>query len=769
MTETPFNLDYDQKQDRFDLGEILKKYIKYWPWFAASFLLTLAFAVFYLLSTAKIYESVAKIKIVDNSTDIGLQSNAMSLFTNGSTINLDNQIEILTSYRILSEVVKELQLDVTYYLKGKLKDKQVWDAPFIVVKETSEELKKAQSLSVNFMANDIEVTDSNGNNFTLFYKQSENALKTSPFRILMIDTLQNLNLIGQEYEVVISPIKNTVLGLINKMEIQTTTKDSDVLAISLSGNYPTKSELILNTLIKKFNQDGINDRQQVSKRTLDFIDERFVYLSTELDSIEGGKQAFKTRNNLSYIEADAGVSLERKSETENDVIKLETQISLSALLKNSVVGQAAFELLPVDVGLENSGLNSMVDRYNDQVLQRNKLLQTVGIQHPSLIAISTQLEVAKVNIIKTINIYQTQLRTSLIQSNQAQNKVNSVFSGLPEKEKMLRSIERQQSIKENLFLLLLQKREEAGISLAVTTPLVKIVDYALTSTTPIAPKKTIILGVSGILGLLIPFVFFYIKFSLNDKIGSKSDVLAIESSIPFLGEIPHFKTEKKFIDFNDHSVLAESFRILATNINYMLPKRKDGSGNVIFVTSGYMGEGKSLLAYNLSVAYASINKKVLLIDADLRSPEQHKYFKMDRNTKGLTDYLKEEEINWKSFIFSGLEKSKNHHVCLSGAIPPNAPQLLSNGAFEKFITNAKEYYDLIVVDTAPAVPVTDTLLIADYADVTLFVIRAGVTDKAILHGASEDSHRDKLKNMAYVLNDVHARNIKSYNYGYGEV
>jgi tyrosine-protein kinase Etk/Wzc len=221
-----------------------------------------------------------------------------------------------------------------------------------------------------------------------------------------------------------------------------------------------------------------------------------------------------------------------------------------------------------------------------------------------------------------------------------------------------------------------------------------------------------------------------------------------------LGEIPRLKGDKKFNDVNERFFLAESFRILATNVNYMLPKTKSSLGNVVYVTSGKMGEGKSLIAYNLSVAFTSINKKVLLVGADLRSPEIHNYFSMGINTKGLTDYLQHPDSNWQDIIYPGLENSKMHHICLSGSIPPNAPQLLSIGAFENFIVQAKSFYDIIIVDTAPTMPVTDTLLIADYADVTLFVTRAGVTDKAVLQEANELNRRDKLKNMAFVLNDT---------------
>lgn len=229
-----------------------------------------------------------------------------------------------------------------------------------------------------------------------------------------------------------------------------------------------------------------------------------------------------------------------------------------------------------------------------------------------------------------------------------------------------------------------------------------------------------------------------------------------------MGEIPRLKGNKKFNDVNERSVLAESFRILATNVNFMLPKTKSSLGNVVYVTSG----SKSLIAYNLSVAFTSINKKVLLVGADLRSPEIHNYFSMGVNTKGLTDYLQHPESNWQEYVYAGFKDSKNHHICLSGSIPPNAAQLLSSGAFEHFIMQAKEFYDIIVVDTAPTMPVTDTLLIADYADVTLFVARAGVTDKAVLQEATELNRRDKLKNMAIVLNDTQMGSKDSYSYAY---
>lgn len=765
MKEASFSLDLDDES--FTLKDTLSKYLRYWPWFLLSMVICIPLGILYLRYAPVTFESSAKIKIIDESKEMNVATDALSMLNGSSKINMDNEIEVLRSYRLLDQVVSELKLDVEFFEKGNIKKTQLWNGPVVLTKTIQEDsLLNSKVYEMVLGRDHLVIQDNLENTWTLKFSELDSITTNLPFSISLSPTFDFNIYQGKIYEVLLKPRKMTIEGLRNAIKIQPTSKSSDIISLLLVGESYERSEAILNTLVRIFNNDGVLDRQQISRRTINFIDERFIYLSTELDSIEGGKQNFKKENNLSYIEADAGISLERKSETEVDVAKLETQISLSALLKKSVIGQAAFELLPVNVGLENSSLNTLVNSYNELVLERNKLLGNVGEQHPSLVALSTQLEGAKVNIIKTLNIYQTQLKTSLRQSNQEQGKMDAIFSRLPEKEKMLRSIERQQSIKENLFLLLLQKREEAAINLAVTAPSVKVVDYGLTNTIPVAPKKMIVLGLAGLMGLFLPFAFFYVKFTLNNKIESKSDLLAVSNTIPFLAEIPHFKDDKIFTDFNDRSILAESFRILATNINYMIPKGKKNSGSVIYVTSGKMDEGKSLIAYNLSVAYASINKRVLLVGADLRSPEQHNYFKMGLNTKGLTDYLQHPESNWQDYVYAGFNDSKNHHVCLSGAIPPNAPQLLSSGAFEEFINQAKEFYDIIVVDTAPTIPVTDTLLIADYADVTLFVARAGVTDKEVLQEANDLNRRDKLKNMAFVLNDTQMGSKDSYAYSY---
>jgi capsular exopolysaccharide synthesis family protein len=313
----------------------------------------------------------------------------------------------------------------------------------------------------------------------------------------------------------------------------------------------------------------------------------------------------------------------------------------------------------------------------------------------------------------------------------------------------------------------LQKREEAAISYAVTAPTVKVVDYGLTNDIPVSPKKTMVYALSLLAGMFLPFAVLYIRFTLDTKIHDRSDIEKVTTDIPVVGEIPFFKEVKKKLQANDRSIMAESFRILSTNVDYLLQEKNKGEAQVVMVTSSVKGEGKTLLSYNLAVAHASLNKKVLLIGADLRNPQLHGFYQLSVNHKGLSDYLNDPGMNWKDYVVKSGGDNPTLEVCFGGSIPPNTPQLLSSPAFEKFITAAKKEFDYIIVDTAPTMLVTDTLLISKFADVTVFVTRSGQTDKRLLDFSKNLSKTKKLKNMAYVVNGVGNGKAKGYNYGYG--
>ncbi len=767
MKETPFVVDFNAENEGQDLRELAGKYLPYWPWFLLAVLLCTGGGYLYMRYAPITYTSTAKIKIIDDSREANLAEDPAQLIGLGTGINLDNEIEVLSSYRMLSQVVQALQLDLRYYQQGNIKTTEIWEPPFVLEKAiTGDSLLPEATYEVTVGPNAFSVLGEGGKRVEVPFSSGLTDAGPFPLSLRVREQANLQEALGITYLVRVVPLKQAVIDLREALEVYPTNKDSDILSLTLSGESVARSEAILNTLVEKFDQDGIRDRQLVSKRTLEVIDDRFLYLSRELDSIESGKENFKQSNNLSYIEADAGLTLQQKAETEEEVLQLENQLELSRLLQETLQNQAEFNLLPADIGLENVNLNALVNDYNQLALERQKLLPNVGLNHPNLQTLSGQLERGKANIVKSVNVYQAQLLTSLEQLSRRRSAAGFQFARLPEKERTLRAIERQQSIKEKLFLILLEKREEAAINVAATAPSVKVVDHALTGHIPVSPRKTIVYPLSLALGVLLPFLFFFVRFSLNTKIQGRADLDKMGKDVPVVAEIPFFKEQKSFMGVGDRSVLAEAFRMLCTNMQFRLPKRDTGKGRVVFVTSSIKGEGKTLVALNTSLSLASLNKKVLLVGADLRNPQLHQYLGINRQKMGLCEYLMDPGMPWQDCVQDGPAMGKHHQVCYSATVPPSAPELLSGDAFANFMDKAREVYDFIVVDTAPTLLVSDTLLLSGQADITLFVLRAGYSDKRLLDFAAELHKDQKLHNLAFVLNEVGHGTQKRYNYGH---
>lgn len=769
MSENPQRFDFKEDDKPIAFMDILSKYIRYWPWFLISCALFITLGYYYNKYAPKTYNSVAKVKILDDAKQAKIIPNEVAMSNQNMRLNLENHVEVLKSYRLLNNVVRELELDVEYYEFGELLYTQIFSAPFKVRKDIAEDaLQIPMEYEVMLSTSGFNITDKAGKSYILPYDKTNSSEGDKlPFTLNLLEIANIKDYKNNKYKVKVSQEKQATMLLAKELNISTSEKQSDILTLSLKGQSKELSEAILNSIVENFDKDGVTDRQLVAKRTLEVIDKRFVYLAQELDSIESGKEDFKKSENLSNIQADADQSLRRKSSANARVAQLASQISLSKLLKRTVSEEAAYNLLPGNIGLDNQGLNNLVSKYNEMARERQRLVVTVGANHPRLQTLSEQLELGKLNILNSVNVYESQLNVSRNRLNQEQKNAGFSFSRLPEKERMLRSIERQQSIKENLYLLLLRKREEAAIDYAATTPTVKVIDFGLTSFKPMWPKKTIVYPLAFLLGMLMPFMFVFIRSSLDTKIHDRFDIERINPGIPILIEIPFFTKEKSFANVNDRSPLAESFRILCTNTDYLLSENELDEGRVIYMTSSIKGEGKTLLAMNLSLAYASMGKKVLLVGADLRNPQLHTYFDLDKNVKGLADYLINPRVTLDDVLIDGYTDNPNHKLCLSGGIPKNAPILLSSNRFGEFIQTAKQEYDYVIVDTAPTMLVTDTLLISKYADITLFTVCSGYTDKKLLQFSKDLKRTNKLKNMAYVLNAVGFTKGAEYNYGYG--
>lgn len=752
----------------FNLKNEFFKYLNYWPWFVLSVLLAFTVSFLYIRYAPKVYNTSAKIKILDEKS--GLELPTTALVVNRSNINLENEIQILTSYPILSGVVDQLGLCAQFYEKGNVRYIPLVELPFEFKSSYSKEsIIEQNQFVISVEESGFKITNED-TDLELSFPEFDTTKSNHqlPFELKWSTEFTKTQLIGRSFEIRFVPRKYVVQSLKSKIKIEPIGERSDLLSLSMKGENSLISEQVLNKLIEVFNQDDILDRQLIWKRTIDFVDKRFVNLSEELDSIESYKKNFKIVNNLVDISSDAIESLGQRSKSDEKLFEVENQIAVSNLIKNSLLNSSeSLSLLPANIGVESTSINSLLMEFNTLVLQRQKLINSAGDNNPTVILLEENLRDLKTNIQNSISAYLNQLNSTKKQLTSRNQTFRSKVSMIPKKEQQLRAIERQQSIKEKLFLFLLQKKEEASVNLAVTEPTLKVVEYGISESLPISPKPRIVYLGAFILGLLIPFGILYIVFLLDTKIHNKLDIDVLTSKIPIIGEIPLINkgANTVFSNPNDRSTLAESFRILTTNIDFILPSKK--GGKVIFCTSTIKGEGKTFVSLNFSLAMASLNKKVLLIGADLRNPQLHTYAKINKNRTGLSNYLSDPSIEWNSLTKNVFEKQSNHEILFSGTIPPNPAHLLSNGNFETLIEEAKSLYDYIVVDLAPTILVTDTLLISHLADATICTVRANHTDKKLIPFSENLSKTNRLKNMVYVINGVKENRSYGYSYNYG--
>ena len=753
--------DFIEDENPIQIKQVIGKYLGYWPWFLGTVIVALFIASVYLRYADVIYKTEAKVKLLTDKENSNFSLDITKLF-NKSTINLENEVALFKSVHISEQVVKNLKLNVEYYFNGSVTSKKTYNSPFVVTYvEPENRLKSVLQYSITVTATGYTILDlkSGKSNATKGYWLNA-PLPNLPITIHPALNQNIATSIDKNFTVVLNPITQSALQLSNSVQISPEGEESDVLVISLDGTDGAQSETIINTLIQVFEEDGIKDKQEVSRRTIDFVDDRFVYLRKELDSIEILKKEYKKSNNLSFIQEDAGATIMTKTAKEQALYDIESQLLLAKLLAENIASQKVFELLPANIGIQNVTINQLVEGYNTSVLEYQKVHTSAGNNNPTLQVLANTLTNQKRNIINSVKGYKQQLQTTLAQSELAQRTAEGSFSSLPEKEKVLRSIERQQNLKESLYLLLLQKREEASINLAVTVPNTKIIDYAITKNGPIAPQRSKFFIGALFIGLLLPFGILFLMFKLDDKIHNAVDVENKTRSVPVLAELPSLS------DTTDSTTQSlEAFRTLANNTNFITPMAENNDGSVIFVTSSIKGEGKTFVSYNLANAYAHLDKKVILIGADFRNPQLHKYLEQTRKAhKGFSNYLYDPTVQWQDLICK-VEEEFSFDVLLSGDIPPNPTLLLSNQRFAAVITELKKVYDLIIFDTPPTLLVTDTLIISKYADTTLYVVRSGITEKKLVTYSSKLNEDKKIINMGYVINDINFSS--SYGYGYG--
>lgn len=757
----PLDTQVDQTTTT-DLKELLLKYLAYLHWIILGAVIAVTIAFFYLRYAQLTYQADNIIKILDNNNSgFKMPSDAMSFFSRNK-VNLENETEVLQSSLLIGRVVDALDLQNTYFTKGAIKETEVGPlAPFYIKWHGSpEKVNEIQTtLPLEFTKNGFYLNGQKRlSQFNKIYLHQGNA-----YSIHLKSNFKEATSSG-DYEIRKYTKEGAIKLTKNQVSVAPVGKQSELLRITVTANHPQKAADIANKLAEMFDQDGVNDRQLVHRKTIEFVNNRFSFLFRELDSIERNKANYKIGQSIADFTADAGALLEIKTETNAELNQAKTQAVLSEILIETLGTTKWNELLPANIGVEQVEVAGLIDKYNELVLLQQKMLQSVGENHPSLVELRANQKELRANLKASLATYKKVLQSKInaivnISSGQSQQ-----YAALPFQEKAIRSIERQQEIKETLYIILLQKREEAAVNLAIINPSIKMVDLAKATYSPISPKRQIIFLIALVLGIGIPAAIIYLYFLLDTKIHTKKEVLAVVKEIPVIAEIPHITDSDKMVKYLDRSVLSEAFRMLRTNLNFLIKDTKESQ--VIFTTSTIKGEGKTFVSMNLAITLSTLGKKVILVGADLRNPQLHKMLRITRHKKGVTNFLHDTVTKLEDVIENGAQFYLKCDFIFSGTIPPNPAELLSNGRFELLLDTLKKEYDFVIVDTAPTLLVTDTTLIANLADALVYVIRANHTDKKLLHFINELKALNKISNAGIVLNNVGEQKGYGYKYGY---
>lgn len=789
METNPVTQQTEETTEEISIRDILISCASHWRWYVATVVVALAVAVLYIKKTQPVYKRDASIMVLERNDKPTVLNQLLNDYVDfgffADNTNVNNVIAAIKSPDVMSEVVDRLGLDVSYTTRGTFYDKTLYGKT-LPVKVVFRDIPKDETASLHIRLKkdgSIKMSEfvkngkpQNSYDLTCHVGQTVN----TPLGRLTIERQPHYPSAvadNDEIDVLKSDNASATGRFLGGLSVEIGDKKSTILDLSYNDVSGKRAEDILSAVIDIYNKVWMKNRNEVSAGATKFLDERLAIIERELDNVDNDISRYKSKNLLPDVEKAYSLSMERADKNSAILLDLNTKLSVAGYIRDYITNRAnTNQLLPANMGLDDSKTDGLIDKYNALQLERNSLMANGGKNNPLVKDIDKALNQLRRSVTSSINNMIVSLSTRIGHIQNDEQKTNTDISTNPTQAKELLAVERQQKVKEALYLFLLQKREENQLSQSFTADNTQIVKSPTGSNVPLKPKKGMIMLIALVIGLALPTGVIYLMETTNNKVRGRKD---IEDNLtaPFVGEIPLVEEERKglsalkpaqekaygiVVEHGNHNLINEAFRIVRTNIEFLTPQGNGAS--VQMLTSYNSGSGKTFLAMNIATSLAIKDKRVLVIDGDLRTAGLSRYI---GNPKlGLSNYLGRHTDDIDSIICH-YETCTGLDIMPSGVVPPNPAELLASDRLPRLLAEMKKRYDYIFVDCPPIDAVADTSIISHYAERTLFVVRAGKLERAMLADLEKLYRSDRLNNLSVILNGTrNAGTPYAYRYGY---
>ena len=782
-----------QQQSEVSMSDLFYICLGNWKWFVLSVVLCLSASVLYLLRTAPVYTRTASVLIKQDSkghsvSDVAGELSSLGLVNTNSNVN--NELITFTSPALVLQLVQRMNLDINYSKPGTFRSTTLYGSTLPVQVELLDMDDTANASMVLTLTPEgtCNISDMVLKGERLSYDQSVvfgDTLQTPLGRLIV-----NQSAFFAQPETTLhidvtrSNIYTAIASTSAKLKAGLSNKQASIIDLTYSDVNIQRAEDVLNALITIYNQNWVQDKNQISVATSQFVNDRLEMIEQELGNVDTDISSYKSQNLIPDVNAATQMYMNKASQAESQVMELNNQLYMCRYVRQYVTNDAnKNQLLPANSGINASNIEAMITAYNNKLLERNTLAANSSTRNPLVVDMDAELLEQRRTIVLSLDNQITALQTQVRSQESAQMRSTSQLSTNPTRQKYLLSVERQQKVKESLYLFLLQKREENELSQAFTAYNTRVISPAMGSLLPTSPKKVQILAIAFLLGLLIPAAFFYLRETLYTKVRGSKDLEKL--TVPRVGELPLVEPVKGLtkrqqlenrynivVKSQGKDIVNEAFRIVRSNLAFLVGPGSPNKNKVIMMTSANVGSGKTFVATNLAASFAIQGSKTILVDLDIRKRTSSKF--VGKPGQGLIDYLNGYTSDWKSLV-KPMPNVEHLEVLPVGHIVPNPTELLQSPRLVQLVAELKEQYDYVIFDCPPADIVADVNIVKPLAELTLFIVRVGVMERDYLKNLEEFYKNGRFNNLTILLNGAELQTDRygsrrygsTYGYGYG--